>query len=127
MNCGTLLVIDDEPAITTLLRRVAEGCGYDVIATSDAEAFKQHVRDNDLTLICLDLAMPGTDGIELLRFLAAESCKCRVLIMSGSDRQWLHTALRLAEALGLDIAGSIPKPLHIAQVRQLLDELCRPG
>ena len=127
MTCGTLLVIDDEPAITRLMKRVAEDCGYDVIATTDADVFRQHVRDNDLALICLDLAMPGTDGIELLRFLAAEGCKCRVLIMSGSDRQWLHTALRLAEALGLEIAGSIPKPLQIAQVRALLEELCRPG
>jgi DNA-binding response OmpR family regulator len=125
MECGTLLVIDDERAITALLSRVAEGCGYTVIATSDADAFKQHVRENDLALICLDLAMPGTDGIELLRFLAAENCTCRVLIMSGSDRQLLHTALRLAEALGLDIAGSIPKPLQIGEVRKLLGELCR--
>ena len=127
MTCGTLLVIDDEPAITRLMKRVAEECGYAVIATTDADVFRQHVRDNDLALICLDLAMPGTDGIELLRFLAAEGCKCRVLIMSGSDRQWLHTALRLAEALGLEIAGSIPKPLQIEQVRALLDELCRGG
>lgn len=127
MTCGTLLVIDDEPAITRLMKRVAEECGYAVIATTDADVFRQHVRDHDLALICLDLAMPGTDGIELLRFLAAEGCKCRVLIMSGSDRQWLHTALRLAEALGLEIAGSIPKPLQIEQVRALLDELCRGG
>ena len=127
MKCGTLLVIDDEPAITRLMKRVAEECGYDVIATTNADVFRQHVRDNDLSLICLDLAMPGTDGIELLRFLAAEGCKSRVLIMSGSDRQWLHTALRLAEALGLEIAGSIPKPLQIEQVRALLDELCRGG
>lgn len=127
MTCGTLLVIDDEPAITRLLKRMAEECGYDVIATTDADIFKQHVHDEGLALICLDLAMPGTDGIELLRFLAAEGCKSRVLVMSGSDRQWLHTALRLAEALGLDIAGSIPKPLQIGKVRALLEELCRPG
>ena len=127
MTCGTLLVIDDEPAITALLKRVAEGCDYHVITTSDAEAFRQHVRENDLALICLDLGMPGTDGIELLRFLAAEQCRCRVLIMSGSDRQMLETALRLAEALGLNLAGSIPKPLQIAEVRALLAELCRPG
>ena len=127
MTCGTLLLIDDEPAITRLMKRVAEECGYDVVATTDADIFKQHVHDDGLALICLDLAMPGTDGIELLRFLADESCKCRVLVMSGSDRQWLHTALRLAEALGLDIAGSIPKPLQIEKLRTLLVALCRPG
>jgi DNA-binding response OmpR family regulator len=127
MTCGTLMVIDDEPAITALFKRLAHRSGYEVIATSDAEEFKQHVRAGDPDLICLDLGMPGTDGIELLRFHAAEECPCRVLIMSGSDRQMLETALRLAEALGLDIVGSIPKPLQIAEVRDLLDSLCRPG
>ena len=48
MTCGTLLVIDDEPAITRLMKRVAEECGYAVIATTDAEVFRQHARDHDL-------------------------------------------------------------------------------
>ena len=88
---------------------------------------RSNAADVLIAVALIDCDMPGTDGIELLRFLAAEDCKCRVLIMSGSDRQLLETALRLAEALGLQIAGSIPKPLQIAQVRELLGELCRPG
>ena len=126
MACGTLLVIDDEPAITALIRRIAEACGYEVSATSDPEAFKQHVRTAAPDVICMDLAMPQMDGIELMRFLATERCASKLLIMSGSEPQLLKSALRLGEALGLPISGTIPKPLRIEAVRQLLTDLC-PG
>jgi CheY-like chemotaxis protein len=126
MRRVTLLVIDDEPAITALIKRIAESCGYDVSATSDSEIFKQHVRAGAPELICLDLAMPDVDGIELMRFLAGEKCRSRLLIMSGSEPQLLQSALRLGEALGLPIAATVPKPLRIDAFRTLLTDLCRP-
>jgi CheY-like chemotaxis protein len=125
MGCGTLLVIDDEPAITALVRRTAEPCGYKVLATSDPAAFKHHFHHDAPDLICLDLAMPEVDGIELMRFLAAEGCRSKLLIMSGSEPQLLQSALRLGEALGLDVVANIAKPLRIASLRMLLTDLCR--
>ena len=125
MGCGSLLVIDDEPAITALIKRIAESSGYEVIATSDPEAFKQHVRTAPPDLICIDLAMPHVDGIELMRFLASEQCPSKLLIISGSEPQLLHSALRLGEALGLPIEGTMPKPLRIDALKTLLTDLCR--
>jgi CheY-like chemotaxis protein len=119
----TLLVIDDEPAITALVKRVAEPCGYEVLATSDPEEFKQRVRADAPDLICLDLAMPTVDGIELMRFLAGEGCRSKILVMSGSEPQLLSAALRLGEALGLPIAGTIAKPLRLDALRTLLTDL----
>ena len=52
-------------------------------------------------MVALDLGMPGMDGVELLRFLAAESFDGPVLIISGFDRRVLESAFRLGEALGL--------------------------
>ena len=125
MECGTLLVIDDEPAITALVRRTAESCGFEVFATSDPGAFKQRFQSAVPDLICLDLAMPGVDGIELMRFLAQEQCASKLLIMSGSEPQLLQAALRLGEALGLNVAATIAKPLRIQAFRTLLTGLCR--
>jgi DNA-binding response OmpR family regulator len=125
MGCGTLLVIDDEPAITALIKRTAEASGYEVIATSDAQTFKQQVQARHPHLVCLDLAMPEVDGIELMRFLAAEQFGAKLLIMSGSEPRLLQTALRLGEALGLDVAATIAKPLRIDALRALLAQLCR--
>jgi CheY-like chemotaxis protein len=125
MGCGSLLVIDDEPAITALIKRIAESSGYTVVATSDAEIFKQRVRTDPPDLICMDLAMPQVDGIELMRFLAREQCQSKLLIMSGSEPQLLHSALRLGEALGLPIEGTIPKPLRLDVLRARLTDLSR--
>lgn len=125
MGCGTLLVIDDEPAITALVRRTAEPCGYKVFATSDPAEFKQHFHNDAPDLICLDLAMPEVDGIELMRFLAGEQCRSKLLIMSGSEPQLLQSALRLGEALGLDVVANVAKPLRIESLRTLLTDLCR--
>lgn len=125
MGCGSLLVIDDEPAITALIKRIAESMDYQVVATSDPQVFKQHVRTEPPDLICIDLAMPHVDGIELMRFLANEQSQSKLLIMSGSEPQLLHSALRLGEALGLPIEGTIPKPLRIDALRALLEDLCR--
>jgi CheY-like chemotaxis protein len=125
MECGTLLVIDDEPAITALVKRIAESCGFSTAATSDPEVFKNHVQAAPPAVICLDVAMPHIDGIELLRFLAAENCPSKILIMSGSEPQLLQTALRLGEALGLPVAGTMAKPLRVETVRKILAGLCR--
>lgn len=121
------VVIDDEPAITALIERVARQCGYEVFGTSDVAAFKLEVSQSEPTVICIDLAMPGTDGVELLRFLAARGCRSRLLIISGFDPRLLQSAVRLGEALGLDIAATIPKPIAMGKLRQLFEEMARPG
>jgi CheY-like chemotaxis protein len=127
MPRNSLFVIDDEPAICTLIQRIGEGCGYPVAVTSDPAIFKQQFRAVAPSVICLDLAMPGSDGIELLRFLATRSCRARLLIISGYQSTMVQMAVRLGEALGLDIAAVLSKPIRIAELRNLLLQLdCRP-
>ena len=115
-----LLVIDDEPAITMLIRRIAEGCGYHVVTTSDRAEFQQCLETDPPDVICLDLGMPQFDGIELLGFLADRKCTCPLLIVSGFDLRVISTSMRLAEARGLTVAATIPKPIDIAAFREVL-------
>ncbi len=123
MAAPTLLVVDDEPAITTLIKRIAESCGYAVSATSRPEELDALMPAGDPDVICLDLAMPGIDGIELLLTLANRGCRSVLLIISGFDRGMLSTALRLAEARGLNVAGTVSKPIRIDEFRALLRQL----
>ena len=119
-SAGRLLVIDDEPAVGTFIGRVARRAGFDVIVTADAADFRQRVRGWKPALIVLDLGMPETDGIELLRFLADERATARILIISGFDEKILDAAERLGAARGLNMAGVLRKPVLIEELTQTL-------
>jgi two-component system OmpR family response regulator len=68
-----LLVIDDEPAFGQIVKRVAEASGFEVIVTHDPSAFMHAARQWHPSVIILDLKMPGIDGVQLLRTLAADN------------------------------------------------------
>ena len=74
-------------------------------------------------MVALDLGMPGMDGVELLRFLAEQNYSAPVLIVSGFDRRVLESAFRLGEALGLNMAGPVEKPVRLEDLETTLNEL----
>src|SRR3546814_15452651 len=76
-------VCDGGPAVGDFVRRIAEDLGYQMHFTAHAEGFSLLYRKVRPNVVILDLAMPGTDGIELLRFLSAERSRARILLMSG--------------------------------------------
>ena len=65
----------------------------------------------------------GYTGVELLRFLANENYRSPVLIVSGFDRRVLESAFRLGEALGLNMAGPLEKPVRLERLEELLTDL----
>jgi hypothetical protein len=67
--------------------------------------------------------MPGSDGVELLRFLAVEGFEGPVLIISGFDRRVLDSAFRLGEALGLNMVGPLEKPARLEAIEEILNDL----
>lgn len=121
-----LLIVDDEPAIGRLVQRVAEECGFEVEVTTSSEEFMDKWVARGAEAILLDLSLPGTDGVELLRFLAAAHCRATIFIISGFDPRVLETAANLASARGLNIAGTISKPVRVADLRQTLSSLATP-
>src|SRR3546814_833700 len=123
MKAPRLLMVDDEPDVGAFVRSVTESLGYDMRFTAPTETFKALHRSFRPDLVILDLAMPGTDGIELLRFLAGEKSRARILLMSGFATSVRAAALRLGEAHGLRMAGIVPKPVQAAELRLLLVKL----
>jgi two-component system KDP operon response regulator KdpE len=68
-----ILVVDDEPQITRVLRRSLISQGYDVHIASDGESALQTFDDWPPDLVVTDLAMPSMNGLELCRKLRAIS------------------------------------------------------
>ena len=64
--------------------------------------------------------MPGCDGVELLRHLAAGQCRAHVVIASGLDDRTLEAATRLGAERGLKMGGTLTKPARLQALRSLL-------
>lgn len=123
MRQPRLLVIDDEPALADFVAQVAGECGFEASLTSDNRDFQDEFIAGRPDIVVLDLGMPGMDGVELLRFLAAEDFDAPVLIISGFDRRVLESAFRLGEALGLTMIGPLEKPVRFQDLERLLTDL----
>lgn len=119
------LIIDDEPAIARLVKRAAEDCGYTATVTTHAEQFMDEVIEREPAAIALDLSMPDTDGVELLRFLAATKSKADIIIISGFDARVLETTARLGKALGLRVAARVTKPVRMVELRKTIAALAQ--
>lgn len=118
-----LLLIDDEPALADFVANAARECGYVPATAGNEVEFQQSYLESAPDMVALDLGMPGMDGVELLRFLAAQGYRGPVLIISGFDRRVLESAFRLGEALGLTMAGPIEKPARLEELEAILIQL----
>jgi EAL domain-containing protein (putative c-di-GMP-specific phosphodiesterase class I)/ActR/RegA family two-component response regulator len=120
MIANRLLIVDDEVAVGDFLVKVAAGRGYEAEAVSNASDFKERLDEWKPARILLDLQMPGTDGIELLRTLAEVKCAAEIVIMSGFDEKVIESARRLGEERGLKISATIRKPFQLDEVENIL-------
>jgi DNA-binding response OmpR family regulator len=80
-----ILVIDDDPAVTSVLRR---GLSYEGLAVDTASSGAQGLeiaRERPPDLVILDIMMPGMDGLEVLSRLRAADESLPVLLLTAKD------------------------------------------
>jgi two-component system KDP operon response regulator KdpE len=82
-----ILVVDDEPQITRVLRTSLSSQGYDIRVANDGETALEILKDWAPDLVITDLSMPRMDGLELCRRLRAKS-QMPILVLSvrGEER-----------------------------------------
>jgi len=82
---GTVLVVEDDPAIRRLIQQTLEGCGYTVVAAAGPEQALSIACQGGLRvdLLLTDVVMPGLDGFELARRIVERDPATQVLHMSG--------------------------------------------
>jgi two-component system KDP operon response regulator KdpE len=82
-----ILVVDDEPQITRVLRTTLSSHGYDIRVANDGETALEIMKDWSPDMVITDLAMPNMDGLELCRRLRAKT-QIPILVLSvrGEER-----------------------------------------
>jgi CheY-like chemotaxis protein len=80
-----VLLVEDEPSVRAVARRVLEGCGYQVITASSGEEALEYFMDRGLVpdLLITDVVMPGITGSQLVARLRSQRDGLRVLYTSG--------------------------------------------
>ena len=105
-----VLIVDDSPAMRAFVRRVIELSGFelsDCFEAGDGAEALELLKNEWVDAILTDINMPGMDGEELLRRLAADE-----LLSRHSGHRDLHRchANRIARLLALGARGYVTKP-----------------
>ena len=112
MSANRILVVDDEADIRRLLQEILSEEGHDVEVAADAAQARASRASRAPDLVLLDIWMPGTDGISLLREWSNDARNdCPVVMMSGHGT--VETAV---EATRLGAFDYIEKPLSLAKL-----------
>lgn len=107
-----ILIVDDEDGIRRSLAGILGDEGFDTTAAPDGEAAIDSIRTDGLpSLVLLDIAMPGRDGVEILVEIAQRWPELPVVMMSGHGT--IETAVRTTKHGAYDF---IEKPLSIDKV-----------
>ena len=123
MTASRILVVDDEADIRRLLKEILSDEGYEVDVAADAGQARSFRAAQVPDLVLLDIWMPDTDGITLLReWSATDGYDCPVVMMSGHGT--VETAV---EATRLGAFDFIEKPLSITKLLRTVERALDAG
>ena len=91
----TILLVDDEEKIVEVLQAYLEKAGYEVLCAYDGAATMELFRNNDISLILLDLMLPDIMGEEICRMVRAVSRVPIIMLTAKTEENDLIKGLRL--------------------------------
>ncbi|MDT8452057.1 MAG: EAL domain-containing response regulator [Gammaproteobacteria bacterium] len=119
----TALVVDDEEFMRDFLSTVIKQVGIENVLTATGGQQALDIilsRSEPFDYVFCDLQMPEMDGIEVIRHLAAIDYSSGIVLFSGENQRILETAHSIAEARGLNLLGSLTKPVSVESLYQML-------
>jgi CheY-like chemotaxis protein len=117
------LVIDDEPAVATMLARVLREQGHVVAVAHDAVDGLTRIAARVPDVVFLDLVMPGPlDGLDVLRQIRRDHPDLPVIVLTGrADPD------QIAEARRIGVTDVVEKPWGLNMLTEALNALPRPA
>jgi DNA-binding response OmpR family regulator len=115
----TILLVDDEDAVRTVLAFPLERDGYQVVQAADGEEALEKFDAQPVDLVVLDIMLPRLDGLEVCKRLRAKSTVPIIMLTARDDE--------LDKVIGLELGADdyITKPFSIREFRSRVRALLR--
>jgi CheY-like chemotaxis protein/phosphoribosyl 1,2-cyclic phosphodiesterase len=116
-EASIVLIVDDDPMITSVLQSTLKDEGLQVLTAADGESALQLVHQRRPALILLDMMLPGMNGLEVCRAIRAESdpslCDLPIVMLTGAIPQERD----LVEAFAAGVTDHLVKPVKPTLIR----------
>lgn len=121
-SIAKVVILDDEIEIGEFIADVANSSGCSATAVSSLDAFMS-TDGLEANCVFLDLTMPDLDGIQFIRFLSESDFTGSIVIISGAAASLLNSAKVLAMSRGLNVVGTLIKPIEIRDLEELIEKV----
>lgn len=118
----TVLVVEEEPAIRTLLELALGQSGFGVVPARTGEEAVAVFRKGGIDLVLLDVRMPGLDGVETARAIRAINPAAKCFFMTGDPGRYTPADFAAAGAVRV-----FAKPFKVAEIVEALGREVSPG
>jgi len=123
MEAKNILIIDDEVDIITMLKRLFERKGFNVLTASDGVQGIEVFKENKIDLVITDIIMPEKEGVEVIFELQRDNPNCKIIAVSGGG--YLNPQDYLSTAREIGVSATFSKPFDtqqlVAKVQELLN------
>nr|WP_316629087.1 response regulator [uncultured Brevundimonas sp.] len=122
MHYSSVLIVDDDPVFRTTLEAFFALHETKTVlhASEGAQAYAALSERQSIDLIVLDLNMPELDGIEFLALMKEHGLHVPLLVISSASEITIKSAVKLANAYGLNFLGAMSKPVDFEELRRVL-------
>jgi DNA-binding response OmpR family regulator len=118
-----LLAIDDADLHLSIVRKIAAQAGFTTTGANSVAIAARLLRERSFDCITLDLSLGEQSGLDILQLLGEMKCPTPIVIVSGTDDGARDETIRIGNFLGLNLLSPIPKPIHLAVLRNALVEI----
>lgn len=103
-----ILVIDDEPEVCEIFKRVLELVGHEVFDTLDARIGLQACKEKSFDLVITDMIMPEYSGINTIMDIVRDYPAMKIIAISGGGAVEANRYLSIAREIGAHLVLSKP-------------------
>ncbi len=121
---ANILIVDDDPQIRKVFRRILEAENYEVAEAADGKEGASRFRDWPPDLVLMDIFMPEQEGLETIRELRWDFPDVKIIAISGGGKSGRMEPLEAAQKFGAALA--LKKPISreelLSSVKEVLGD-----